>query len=284
MSIWQKIAHAMSYPQSVMTGITGFAPGMLGDARNSTGNTEVLKQALNFNQQVAPSQLMAINQPYAGGSVVDKIGGTAANVMYDPLTWASGSGLGRKAVEALPAGVGQSRIAQELLRGAGTFGKIEDATKTAKAGQLARQAYQATLGAGEYGLGGVLGATGLIHGGENVAAKYLPKLATKLLEQNLNPDGVAVAEQAVSGPDQQIAKTILDRIDSATQEVAPATGDLVPLSSSPNWEYGAKAPLPVPYSPKTLTATDVRTVPGLPFDLQQLDPVVRQRLLQLLRG
>lgn len=235
MSIWQNIAKALSYPQSVLTGITGMAPGMLGDPRNSAGNSEVLKAALNFNQQVAPSQLMAINQPYAGGSVVDKVGGSIANVMYDPLTWSGGSGLGRKAVEALPAGIGQSRVAQELLKGAGTFGKIEDASKTARVGQLGRQAYQATLGAGEYGLGGILAGTGVLHAGEGIAAKYLPKVAMKLLEQNVNPVG---AEAAVANATSDVPSVF--ELMAGNKPM----GELMPAAKVPNVQVPVAPALP----------------------------------------
>lgn len=144
-----------------------------------------------LTENFRPSEIAPSTNP----NVANKILGTTENIALDPMMLLSGSGAGSKLTGMLPEG---GKLA-ELARGASSVGKIEDATKLARVGQLGRQAYQATLGAGEYGPAGVLAATGLIHGGENVAAKYLPKIAMKLLEQNVNPVGAeAVVANATS--------------------------------------------------------------------------------------
>lgn len=222
MSIWDKIAKTLSYPQSVLTGITGFAPGMMGEGRNSTGNEELIKQALNFNKQLAPSQLMQVNQPdsYANSSAAAKIvGGAGSNLLYDPMLMMGGP-------EGALSKLAEGTKFEPVLKGANTLGKIgtetEKATVAAKAGQLGRRVYQGTLATGSLPQG--LMAAGLIGGVENTAAKFLPKIAAKLLEEGINPDTLAKSEGALGkNIDEVLSETPLQK---AAREAQDLTGQI----------------------------------------------------------
>lgn len=201
MGILQTIAKLLSYPQSVATGITGFAPGMLGEARATTGDTEVLTKALDFNRQLRPSELLALNAP--AGSMNNKAGravGTTANIVYDPLN-------------VTPAALGKllsksSKLAP-AVKGATTFGRVTKgvapegakgvakilAERSPQLGQVARRTYQGTMATGNpitgFAAGQILGR------GENLAARIAPRILAKSL-QNVNTSGLDAAPEAIS--------------------------------------------------------------------------------------
>ena len=195
MSALDLLSKILTYPQSVATGIAGFGGGgtLSGMNSRSTGNTDVLKAGLQGN--LSPSQLGQYNNPTSkynqGNGVADifsKIGGTGSDIFYDPMLALSELNLASK----LPEG----SKAAELLSGVGSFGKMEDASKLAKAGQYGRRYYQGLLATSDP-LAAIGVATG-IGAGENAASKAIPAIS-RLLSKN-GGDEIAAAEKILKGP------------------------------------------------------------------------------------
>lgn len=189
------LSKIVTYPQSVATGIAGYGgtgtlTGMIGRA---TGDEEILKAGLKGN--LSPSQLGAYNNPVSEynkndpvADIFAKIGGTGADIFYDPLLALGGTGLVGKAAKGTKL--------EDVVRGASTFGKMEDATKLGKAGQYGRRYYQGLLATSDP-LAAIGVATG-IGAGENTVSKLTPAISRLLAKSG--GDEVAAAEKILKGP------------------------------------------------------------------------------------
>ena len=220
MGILDNLAKIVRYPQSAATGLFNRqnAGKLYDEDGRYLGEYDPLKEGLKGN--LTPGKLSALLDTN-GVSTGDKISNTLADIVFDPINLLGGAGVWTKGAKALTKTGKTSKgllTLQELAKGAGSFGKVEDATKTARLGQAARYLYQGTAAA-EEGASGILGAAMLSAGLEKGSAKILSKLATKAgsdiigqgAEEALSKTGLdELTDLLKTRPNSTIAKQLLE--------------------------------------------------------------------------
>jgi hypothetical protein len=180
---------AVQYPQSVLSGVAKFGPGMHGQGGPGSGRASSLREGFRGGlspSDVAMSRLSDDEKEQIANSAaartVAQVAMTAQDLSLDP-TLAVGSGAaGAKFLEGKKAG--------DLLKAAGTFGPLaEDAGKAAKLAQLARRSYQGALMSGGNPFTAI-GAAALMGPAERAGSMLLSRLGTRAAE-DLIGDGIS---------------------------------------------------------------------------------------------
>lgn len=195
MSFFDKLTKVLGYPASAAVGLIGMG----------AGDNELVSRG--FKGELTPDFLLREDRDKPLEGFGNKLAGGVFNVALDPLNY--GPGIAKSAVKFLPAFKG-SGVVDDLLRGANSFGKIEDATKIAKAGKAARLYSQGIRGVASGGGTPMdaLAAASLMGIGENVLAKALPKIA-KLSLQGANSQGIGL-DDAINNVDELLSRPAID--------------------------------------------------------------------------
>jgi hypothetical protein len=254
MSLLQKIAQILQYPQSVATGLASSGGGMFGQ-NFDTGEDAGLNRILEgLKGDLRPSDIARRNNPDDPNNVASKIGATSMDILLDPTLLAGGAA--RKLAEG-------TRFAP-VVSGVGSMGKVEKAVapegatglakllaeRSPQLGQLARRTLQGTLATGDPLTG--LGAGQLIGVGERGLDMILPKLASRLLTQgDVNTSGLGVVGEAVGdGADKLVSMPALERV-KIMGELNPAPGFGIEMPAVGGWN---PRPAPVPQFDEALNA------------------------------
>lgn len=279
MSAFDILSKILTYPQSVATGIAGYGGGgtLTGMMGRATGDEEVLKAGLRGN--LSPSQLGAynsvgseynVNNPVA--DIFAKIGGTGADLAYDPMLAVGESGILSKVAEGTKL--------EPLVKGAGTFGKMEDATKLEKAGQLGRRYYQGLLATSD-----PLAAIG-VAAGIGGAERTLPAI-TRLLGKTGAKTVEEAVDEVLKGPADTVAKNLDGAYaktgDELLQEVIAKRSDYEPNFVRIAGELPAGPPPPDyrQFVPKELNAGPAA---GVGKSAIPMEPIKPDEILMLNKG
>ena len=194
-----------------LEGLSGISEQEYLEAKNAVGDLSQENSLGNllsatgrgFNKNVSPSNLIREDENGVGGKIV----GGVADVLGDPMLLA---GPLMKA-----ASVGKLGSAEKFVDAAGTFGKLEDASKGEKAAQYARRLYQGTLGTmGDANLAAnplmAIGMAAGIGATENMAAKLAPRLIARLAS-GVNTQGLDVTDTVSRGLDGDLSESVMSK-------------------------------------------------------------------------